>query len=153
MEAVRNSSKRQSILLYDATCRFCTASSKRALWFAPRGSLLLRDVNDPALQARYGVTPDAAKRAMHLVSPRGRVSVGAYAMRELLRRSRWVFVRPLAYLWRVPGFAWVADHAYSWVADHRYLFMGRSVSREDGCEDDACSIHLGKKPLSVGKGG
>ncbi len=152
MQLDKSRQKGQSILLYDATCRFCTAGSKRALWFAPRGSLVLQDVNDPALQARYGVTPEAAKLAMHLVSPRGRVSVGAYAVRELLRTSRWTLLRPLAYLWRVPGFAWVANRLYAWVADHRYLFMGRSVSREDGCEDDACNIHLGRKPPNIEKG-
>lgn len=109
-------------------------------------------MNDPALQARYGVTPEAAKRAMHLISPRGRVSVGAYAVRDLLRTSRWMLMRPLALLWRVPGFAWLADHVYSWVADHRYLFMGRSVSKEDGCEDGACAVHLGRKAVKVQKG-
>ena len=131
-----------AILLYDATCRFCTASSKRALWFVPRGSLLLKDVNDPVLQEKYGVTPVAAKRAIHLVSPRGRVSVGAYAVRDILRMSRWAW--PFAYLWRIPGFAWVANHLYSWVADHRYLFMGRIARGEEGCEDGACSVYLGR---------
>src|SRR4051812_6276283 len=88
---------KKAILLYDATCRFCTAGSKRALWVVPRGSVELRDVNDPALQAQYGVTPEAAKKAMHLVGPRGRISVGAYAVRDLLRMSRWAW--PLALLW------------------------------------------------------
>src|SRR5438105_2878660 len=104
-----------SLLLYDARCRFCRAGSKRALWIVPKGSVVLADVNDPVLQARYGVTPEAAKRAMHLVSPKGRVTAGAYAVRELLRMSRWAW--PLAYLWRIPGFEWLANRAYSWVAD------------------------------------
>ncbi len=132
-----------AILLYDATCRFCTAGSKRALWLVPRGSLLLRDVNDATLQARYGVTPNAAKRAIHLVSPRGRVSAGAYAVRNLLNMSRWAW--PFAYFWRVPGFTGLANHLYSWVADHRYLFLGRVSQGEEECEDGECSVHLGRK--------
>src|SRR5213592_4157029 len=107
-----------SLLLYDASCRFCRAGSKRALWIVPRGSVVLADVNDPELQARYGVTPEAAKRAMHLVSPKGRISAGAWAVRDLLRMSRWAW--PAADLWHIPGFPWVANHLYAWVADHRY---------------------------------
>ena len=132
----------KAILLYDATCRFCTASSKRALWVVPEGRLTLADVNDPALQARYRVTPEAAKRAMHLVSPSGRVSVGAYAVRELFRMSRWAW--PLVNLWRIPGFANLANYLYAWVSDHRYLFMGKTIRAEDTCEDGACSIYLGR---------
>ena len=102
------------------------------------------DVNEPDLQARYHVTPEAAKRAMHLVSPRGRVTAGAYAVRELLRMSRWAW--PLANLWRIPGFPLLANHLYSWVADHRYLFMGKEPQGEDNCQDGACRLYLGKRP-------
>ena len=146
MTLASNPRNKQAVLLYDATCRFCTAGSRRALQLTPKGALLLRDVNDPALQARYGVTPEAARRAMHLVSPCGRVSIGAYAVRDLLRMSRWRILRPLALLWRVPGFAWVADHVYAWVADHRYLFMGRvgKGGRGEGCDGEACRVYLGK---------
>ena len=133
------------VLLYDATCRFCTAGSKRALWIAPPGSVELRDVNDPAMQSRYGITPEEAKREMHLVSPRGRITVGAHAVRELLRISRWAW--PLANFWRVPGFAWLADRLYAWIADHRYLFMGKNPPGDDAC-GDACAIYLGKPPKS-----
>jgi predicted DCC family thiol-disulfide oxidoreductase YuxK len=132
---------RSAILLYDATCRFCTAGSKRALWVVPRGSVVLADVNDAVLQAKYGVTPEAAKRAMHLVTQRGRVSAGAYAVRDLLRMSRWAW--PFANLWRIPGFAWLANHIYSWVADHRYLFMGKEPPGKDAC-DDGCELYLGR---------
>jgi predicted DCC family thiol-disulfide oxidoreductase YuxK len=130
-----------AILLYDATCRFCTAGSKRALWIVPSGSVVLADVNNPVLQAKYGVTPEAAKRAMHLVTPRGRVSAGAYAVRGLLRMSKWAW--PFANLWRIPGFPWLANHLYSWAANHRYLFMGKEPPGEDAC-DDACELYLGK---------
>ncbi len=133
-----------SILLYDARCRFCTAGSKRALRLVPYGSVVLRDVNDPALQARYGVTPEAAMRAMHLVRPGGRVSAGAYAVRDLLRLSRWAW--PLANFWRIPGFSLLAGRLYAWLAAHRYLFMGKNAPGEDTCADGACELYLGKRP-------
>ena len=132
-----------AILLYDATCRFCRAGAARALWVVPRGSVVLGDVNDSVLQARYNVTPEAAKRAMHLVTPRGRVTSGAYAVRDLLRISRWAW--PLANLWRILGFPWLANHLYPWVADHRYLFMGKNAPGDDKCVDGGCELYLGRR--------
>ena len=128
-----------SKLLYDASCAFCTASSKQALRLVPEGTLELLDVNDPAVQMRYGVTPEAAQRAMHLVRPGGRVSKGAHAARDILRLSRWAW--PLANLWRIPGFSWLADRVYAWVAEHRYLFMGK-VSPAESCDNDGCRLYL-----------
>ena len=128
-------------LLYDATCAFCTASSKQALRFVPPGTLDLLDVSDPAVQAQYGVSPEAAQREMHLIRPNGRVSAGAWAIRDLLRLSKWAW--PLARFWRIPGFSWLADRVYAWVAQHRYLFMGR-VAPSASCENEACKVYAGR---------
>src|SRR5687767_7525146 len=128
-------------LLYDASCAFCMASSKQALRFVPPGTLDLLDVNDPSVQARYGVTPEAAQREMHLIRPNGRVSAGARAVRDLLRLSKWAW--PLANFWRIPGFSWLADRVYAWVAEHRYLFMGK-VTPSAQCENGACKIYAGR---------
>ncbi len=57
------------LLLYDATCRFCTESARQAAWLRPRGGLRRADVNDPRIQARYRITPAAVARALHLVTP------------------------------------------------------------------------------------
>src|SRR5215217_4967501 len=134
------------LLLYDATCRFCTQSAQQAQWLRPRGGLTLADVNDPRIQARFGISPEAAARAMHVVTPDGRVHVGAAAVACLLRRSRWAW--PLAGAWAVPGFPWLAERAYAWVADHRYLFLGRT---EPACADGACAIHLGGGATKSGR--
>ena len=131
-----------ALLLYDATCRFCTASARQAAWLRPRGGLRLADVNDSRIQARYRITPAAAARALHLVTPDGRVHVGAGAVHRLLRRSRWAW--PLAAAWALPGFPGLADRGYAWVADHRYLFLGRTAPA--ACADGACAIHLGRAP-------
>ncbi len=130
-----------SKLLYDASCAFCTAGSKQALRFVPSGTLDLLDVNDPAVQARYGVTPEAAQREMHLIRPNGKVSAGADAIRNLLRLSPWAW--PLARFWRIPGFPWLADRVYAWVAAHRYLFMGK-IAPSAECENGACKLYTGR---------
>ena len=130
-------------LLYDASCAFCTASSKQALRLVPAGTLELLDVNDASVQERYRVNPEAAQREMHLVRSNGRVSKGAHAARDILRLSRWAW--PLANFWRIPGFSWVADRVYAWVAVHRYLFMGMSEAGGDPaakCENGACRLYL-----------
>ena len=128
-------------LLYDATCAFCTASSKQAVRFVPPGTLDLLDVNDPTVQAQYDISPAAAQREMHLIRPNGRISAGAWAIRDLLRLSRWAW--PLARFWRIPGFPWLADRVYAWVAQHRYLFMGRAAPSAE-CENEACKVYAGR---------
>ncbi len=140
-----------TLLLYDATCRFCEASSKRAMSIVPIRAIERQDINDPTVQARYGISPAAAQREMHLVSPGGRVTHGGQAVREILQLSSWLW--PLAFLWYIPGVAWVAQRVYLWIADHRYLFMGKNARQkiETGpdCEG-ACSVHLGlAKPATT----
>ncbi|MEI6043060.1 MAG: DUF393 domain-containing protein [Chloroflexota bacterium] len=131
--------KSPALLLYDATCRMCQAGSRQALQLVPPGLLKVQDINNPELQARYKITPEAAQRQMHLVTRAGKVIRGAEAVRYILYLSGWL--KPLAYLWNVPGFDLVAQSSYLWVADHRYLFMGKN---EPACEDGACAVHLGK---------
>src|SRR5687768_16396268 len=128
-------------LLYDASCAFCTASSKQALRFVPPDTLDLLDVNDPSVQARYGVTPEAAQRKMHRIRPNGRVSAGARAVRDLLRLSKWAW--PLANFWRIPGFSWLADRGYTRVAEHRSLVLGKSTAAAE-CENEACKVYAGR---------
>jgi predicted DCC family thiol-disulfide oxidoreductase YuxK len=70
----------------------------------------------------------ALARAMHLVTPDGRVYPGGRAVRELLRwlPGGWA-LRPL---FRVPGMQWVVDRGYDWVAARRHRL---------GCGGDHCS--------------
>lgn len=141
------------VLLYDATCRFCDATSKRAIAVVPEGTIERVDINDPTIQARYGITVEAAQRSVHLVGPDGSVRHSGGAVREILSLSRWFW--PLALLWYIPGFSWLAERVYAWVADHRYLFMGKmtpqAAAQAAGCDDGACAVHLGvKKKAEVG---
>jgi predicted DCC family thiol-disulfide oxidoreductase YuxK len=129
------------IILYDATCRFCEASSRTALKFVPKGAMERLDINDPLLQAKYDITPQQAQREMHVVAG-GKVTHGAGAVRQIFIMSPvlWLF----AFLWYIPGFSWLSQKLYMWVADHRYLFMGVNTPPEAACDGDSCSLHLGK---------
>lgn len=144
----RNRPDKAAILLYDATCRFCEASSRRALSFVPAGAMQREDINEPTVQKQYSITPQAAQREMHLVNPDGEVTHGGEAVRDILKLSAWLW--PLAFLWQIPGFGWVAQRVYLWIADHRYLFMGKQAAESGAdCGDGACSIHLGRPTAAL----
>ncbi|HKG22363.1 MAG TPA: DUF393 domain-containing protein [Blastocatellia bacterium] len=134
---------RKSLLLYDGTCRLCEAGSRKALRLAGPGAIERADVNDPEIRGRFQISREAAQREMYFINARGELSHGAGAVRELLRLNRWA--RPAAWLWRIPGFAPLAQKAYLWFAAHRYMFMGRmEEGGAEACEGGACAIHLGK---------
>ena len=52
---------------------------------------------------------------LHAVDERGRVYRGARAINEILRRQRGLRGY-LAYLWYLPGYAWLADRQYKRIA-------------------------------------
>ena len=56
---------------------------------------------------------------LHAVDESGRVYRGARAINEILRRQRGL-KGYLAYLWYIPGYAWLADRQYKRIAASRY---------------------------------
>ena len=56
---------------------------------------------------------------LHVADDAGRVYRGARAINEILRFQRGA-KRYLAYLWYLPGFAWLADRQYKRLAASRY---------------------------------
>ncbi len=113
-------------LIFDGDCRFC----RRQVGAVKRWDSAGR-IDPVAYQVAelepYGVSLKAAEQAMHLVAPSGAVWSGAAAARELFRLLP--VLRPLAWLFRVPGVMFVTERAYRWVARRRHRF---------GCESSAC---------------
>ena len=56
---------------------------------------------------------------LHAVDESGRVYRGARAINEILRRQNGL-KGYLAYLWYIPGYAWLADRQYKRIAASRY---------------------------------
>ena len=143
-----------TLLLYDATCRFCDLGSKTVLKLLPIGAIERADVNDSLIQKKYGISREAAQREMYLVNRRGEVTHGIWAVGELVRLSRWAW--PLGWLWHIPGFTYIGQKIYLWIADHRYMIMGRvnkdaePMNEVDACKDGTCSIHLGQSKRQKG---
>jgi predicted DCC family thiol-disulfide oxidoreductase YuxK len=118
-------------LLYDGSCRFCTAGSQRLLRLARPGVIRRISNKDDAAMARL---PDAAKAgissALQLVSPDGEVSSGAEAVnRVLATRPLW---RLITWIYWLPGIKQLNDWLYKLVARHRYKIMGRVAECDTG---------------------
>lgn len=61
-------------LLYDGTCRICTAQMQWVARYDTQQRIVLADINDPAQRARFpSITPAAAQREIHLVAPDGTI--------------------------------------------------------------------------------
>jgi predicted DCC family thiol-disulfide oxidoreductase YuxK len=75
----------------------------------------------------YGIERRAAEEAMHLVSPEGAVSRGATAARDTLKLLPGL--RPVAWLFALPGAMYFAELVYRWVARRRHRF---------GCDSPVC---------------
>jgi predicted DCC family thiol-disulfide oxidoreductase YuxK len=118
-------------MIYDGDCHFC----RRQVRFIERWGRARR-IEPVALQAadleRFGITRGAAEEAMHVVSPAGEVSRGAAAAVQVMRLLPGL--RPLVWMFRLPGAMPAAEHVYRWVARRRHRF---------GCSSAACRRGLG----------
>jgi predicted DCC family thiol-disulfide oxidoreductase YuxK len=77
-------------------------------------------------------------KAMHLVTPDGRVFLGAEAIvQALATRPLFAWAAPVYYL---PGLRQLLNGLYAFIAANRYRFWGKSASSGE-CESGACRIH------------
>ena len=118
--SVGKASRGKLALLYDGSCAMCTEGVNQACRFDNTGNLELIDLFDPAVHARFpDLKPANLVKELHAVDDSGRVYRGALAVNEILRRQNgprsW-----LAYLWYMPGYAWLAERQYKRIAASRY---------------------------------
>ena len=119
------------LVLYDGSCRFCTAQAMRLAKLA--GGRLRVQPLQSALASVPWVDPGEAMRALHLVDRDGRTFVGAAAVVRAVRLARpWLGAMLLPY--HLPGVRWLADRAYEAVAARRYC-LSCAVPLEDGSDD------------------
>ncbi|HEY1852404.1 MAG TPA: DUF393 domain-containing protein [Candidatus Binataceae bacterium] len=107
-------------VIYDGECSLCRVSAEAVRVFDNSDAIDLIDLHDADARAGFPALEfDALMDELHVVDDRGNVSRGARAVNEVLRHQRglpgW-----LAYLWYVPGFAWMADRQYKRIARSRY---------------------------------
>jgi predicted DCC family thiol-disulfide oxidoreductase YuxK len=107
-------------VLFDGSCEMCTASVDSVRKFDNSGKIDPLNLHDAEVRKCFpDLNAEALLEELHAVDDRGRVYRGARAVNEILRRQNglrgW-----LAYLWYVPGYAWLADRQYKRIAATRY---------------------------------
>jgi predicted DCC family thiol-disulfide oxidoreductase YuxK len=107
-------------ILYDGACDMCRASLDGIRQFDNSGQIEPLDLHDEEVRANFpDLKLENLLEELHAVDDGGRVFRGARAINEILRRQRGL-KGYLAYLWYVPGYAWLADRQYKRIAASRY---------------------------------
>jgi predicted DCC family thiol-disulfide oxidoreductase YuxK len=109
------------VLLYDGDCGFCRTWIRRLeRWDVHQRIQCLPSNERSAIPDLPPLSDEALNRAMHLITPDGRVFAGGVAVPEMLpflRGGRWL--RPI---FAMPGIQAVTNRVYAWVAEHRHDF-------------------------------
>ncbi len=107
-------------ILYDGSCEMCRASLDGIRQFDNSGKMEPLDLHLEEVRAQFpDLKMENLLEELHAVDENGRVYRGARAINEILRRQRGL-KGYLAYLWYIPGYAWVADRQYKRIASSRY---------------------------------
>ncbi len=107
-------------LLIDGECGMCRTGVEAIRQYDNSLAIEVFDLHNPADRERFPqFRPEELLEELHAVDDRGRVYRGARAINEVLRRQSGI-TGWLAYLWYVPGFAWMADRQYKRIAATRY---------------------------------
>jgi predicted DCC family thiol-disulfide oxidoreductase YuxK len=107
-------------ILYDGSCEMCRASLDGVRQFDNSGNMEPLDLQDEEVRAQFPeLKLESLLEELHAVDDTGRVFRGARAINEILRRQHGL-KGYLAYLWYVPGYAWLADRQYKRIASSRY---------------------------------
>ena len=94
-------------LLYDGQCSLCRGAMEGLKRRDAKGLIVPEDISDPAFDpARYGLTAEQVRTAMHVVLPDGRVLRAMDAVRAAYHAVGlgWL-VAPTGW----PGIRWLAD--------------------------------------------
>lgn len=103
-------------VLYDGACASCRTSAEVVRDFDNSNTLDLFDFHDRELRARFpDLTLEALMAELHVVDDRGNLWRGARAVNQILRQQHG-FRGIVAWLWYLPGFAWLADRQYKRIA-------------------------------------
>ena len=107
-------------VLYDGHCQLCRVSAEAVRVYDNSDAIDLVDIHEEEKRAQFpGLTMERLLEELHVVDDRGRVLRGARAVNEILRYQHGV-TGMLAWLWYMPGYAWLADRQYKRIASSRY---------------------------------
>ena len=119
-------------ILYDGSCEMCRASLDGIRQFDNSGKMEPLDLHQEDVRAQFPeLKLENLLEELHAVDESGRVYRGARAINEILRRQNGL-KGYLAYLWYVPGYAWLADRQYKRIAASRYARDARGRMKGQG---------------------
>ena len=122
-------------ILYDGSCAMCRASLDGIRQFDNSGKMEPLDLHNEEVRAKFPeLKMENLLEELHAVDEDGHVYRGARAINEILRRQRGL-KGYLAYLWYVPGYAWLADRQYKRIAASRYQRDDRGRIKGQPLED------------------
>ena len=123
-------------VLYDGACEVCRAMLQAVRQFDNSGQIDALDLHDDSVRTGFpGFDRKRLMDELHAVDDQGRVFRGARAVNEILRRQGGV-VGLLAYLWYVPGYAWLAERQYKRIAAARYRYRRKPSVEGSGAGPD-----------------
>ncbi len=133
--ATGRASKGKLAILYDGRCEMCRASLNGIRQFDASGRIEPMDLHDPEARAKFpGLEVHELLEELHAVTDEGRVYRGARAINEILRLQPglrgW-----LAYVWYLPGYAWLANYQYRRIARSRYQRDARGQIKSEARSD------------------
>ncbi len=121
------------VLLYDGHCPFCRAQVENLKKIAGR-RFIPESFQDKGVLKRFpGVTYEACMQEIKLVTGDGRVLGGAAAIFFTLSLAPWL--RPLRWIYPLPGLRQLLDWGYARVAENRYRIQAAD------CPDGTCRLH------------
>jgi len=119
-ESVSRARPGRLAVLYDGACARCRASAEVVRDFDNSNKLDLLDFHERELRAQFpDLHLEALMEELHVVDDRGNLWRGARAVNQILRQQHGLR-GVLAWLWYLPGFAWLADRQYKRIARSRY---------------------------------
>jgi predicted DCC family thiol-disulfide oxidoreductase YuxK len=80
----------------------------------------------PQQLAALGLTDEDGMTQVWFVDENGRLTGGAEAVNEVMKRVWWL--RAFTFLYKLPGLKQLQSHAYRWVANNRYRLPGGTAA-------------------------
>lgn len=108
---------KQGWIFFDADCPSCVRSMRAIDPILRRIRVEGLPLQTPDTTARLGVSDDALRTRIHLLTADGRTFAGADALIELVRHIRWL--APLAALLKLPVILPLLRRCYDWIAANR----------------------------------
>ena len=127
----------QNILIYDGRCNFCIGQVERLKKISGTSFAAESFQDNPKLFERFPkLSYDECMKEIKLVRSNGEILGGAQAIFYTLGFNP--LLRPLRWLYLIPGIQQIMNWGYQTVAKNRYKIQGKS------CPSGTCDIHLKK---------